>query len=285
MKNDNTNLASRQKNRASKNKSPVWRIGLTFLGVLLVVSLAVNGYFIHNKIQAEQAAKHVYSHRGASGEEVEHTFSAYDLAIQYGSNYIEQDLVTSKDGTLYVSHDLSAKKITGVDKLYADLTDQEIDALKTTSGEAILTLQSVFDRYGEQVNYVIELKENDQQTALFQEIVAKNNLKDKIIVQSSSHEPLDKLEEVYPEMPKLLLVKKQEELTAALANKNVDIISVNKSLMNEENVKLVHDKHKMFNAWTLDTTNEIKSAITLGVDTYFTDFTAKALSLEAQFRK
>lgn len=285
MKNDNTNLASRQKNRASKSKSPVWRIGLAFLGVLLGASLAVNGYFIHNKMQAEQASKHVYSHRGASGEEVEHTFSAYDLAIQYGSNYIEQDLVTSKDGTLYVSHDLSAKKITGVDKLYADLTDQEIDALKTTSGEAILTLQSVFDRYGEQVNYVIELKENDQQTVLFQEIVTKNNLKDKIIVQASSHEPLDKLEEVYPEMPKLLLVKKQEELAAAMANKNVDIISVNKSLMNEENVKLVHDKHKMFNAWTLDTTNEIKSAITLGVDTYFTDFTAKALSLEEQFRK
>ncbi|MEO1781207.1 glycerophosphodiester phosphodiesterase family protein [Enterococcus diestrammenae] len=66
------------------------------------------------------------------------------LAIQYGSKYIEQDLVTSKQGTLYVSHDLSAKRLTGVDKQFSDMTDVEINVLKTIIGESILSLRDVF---------------------------------------------------------------------------------------------------------------------------------------------
>ena len=49
-------------------------------------------------------ADHVYSHRGSKGSN-EHTFEAYDEAIKAGSHNIEQDVVVSRDGTLYVSHD------------------------------------------------------------------------------------------------------------------------------------------------------------------------------------
>ena len=55
----------------------------------------------------EMIASHVYSHRGSDGDE-EHSFKAYDAAIEAGSRYIEQDVVISADGILYVSHDLNA---------------------------------------------------------------------------------------------------------------------------------------------------------------------------------
>lgn len=232
----------------------------------------------------ESSTDHVFSHRGASGEETEHTFSAYDLAMLYGSKYIEQDLVTSKDGTLYVSHDLSAKRITGVDNLYSQMTDEEIDQLKTEEGEPILTLQSIFDKYGKTIHYVIELKENSVQTQKFKEIVAKNKMEKNIIVQASNLEPLKKLEKQYPEMPKLLLVKDQKELRRSVQYPEVDIISVNKKLMTEENVALVHDCGKKFNVWTVNSIQEITKAIDLGVDSYFTDYTAKALALEKKYR-
>ncbi|WP_094243318.1 glycerophosphodiester phosphodiesterase [Tetragenococcus halophilus] len=83
---------------------------------------------------------YVISHRGASGEEVEHTFKAYDLALDYGTKYIEQDLVTSKDGTLYISHDENAERIAGVDKNYNDMSDKEIDHLKTEDNQHILSV-------------------------------------------------------------------------------------------------------------------------------------------------
>ena len=72
-----------------------------------------------------------------------------------------------------LSHDLSAKRITGVDKLFVDMTDDEISDLRTEDNEKILSLQDVFNRYGNTVNYVIELKENSNQTKLFEDLVKK----------------------------------------------------------------------------------------------------------------
>ncbi|MEP0918071.1 esterase-like activity of phytase family protein [Leptolyngbya sp. DQ-M1] len=47
----------------------------------------------------------VIGHRGASGERPEHTIAAYQLAIQRGADFIEPDLVTTKDGVLIARHE------------------------------------------------------------------------------------------------------------------------------------------------------------------------------------
>ena len=51
------------------------------------------------------AAVLVIGHRGASGYRPEHTLAAYELAIAQGANYIEPDLVMSKDGQLLARHE------------------------------------------------------------------------------------------------------------------------------------------------------------------------------------
>jgi glycerophosphoryl diester phosphodiesterase len=47
----------------------------------------------------------VIAHRGASGERPEHTLAAYRLAIAEGCDFIEPDLVATKDGHLVVRHE------------------------------------------------------------------------------------------------------------------------------------------------------------------------------------
>jgi glycerophosphoryl diester phosphodiesterase len=47
----------------------------------------------------------VIAHRGASAERPEHTLSAYELAIDQRCDYVEPDLVFSKDGVLIVRHE------------------------------------------------------------------------------------------------------------------------------------------------------------------------------------
>ena len=47
----------------------------------------------------------IIAHRGASGYVPEHTLAAYALAVLQGADYIEPDLVTSKDGQLVARHD------------------------------------------------------------------------------------------------------------------------------------------------------------------------------------
>jgi glycerophosphoryl diester phosphodiesterase len=47
----------------------------------------------------------VIAHRGCSGERPEHTLLAYERAIDQGADFIEPDLVVTKDGHLVVRHE------------------------------------------------------------------------------------------------------------------------------------------------------------------------------------
>ena len=47
----------------------------------------------------------VIGHRGASGYRPEHTLEAYKLAIEQGADFIEPDLVSTKDGVLIARHE------------------------------------------------------------------------------------------------------------------------------------------------------------------------------------
>lgn len=56
----------------------------------------------------------VIGHRGASGYRPEHTLAAYKLAIQLGADYVEPDLVATKDGVLVARHENEISTTTDV---------------------------------------------------------------------------------------------------------------------------------------------------------------------------
>src|SRR5687768_5973845 len=47
----------------------------------------------------------VIAHRGASGYRPEHTLAGYTLAIEMGADFIEPDLVLTRDGVLVARHE------------------------------------------------------------------------------------------------------------------------------------------------------------------------------------
>ena len=262
--------------------------GIIITAVVLFVVLIAVGLFLKFKSR-DIPQNHIYSHRGAPAYAVEHTYESYDIAIAQGTKFIEQDLVISKDGTLYISHDLSAKRITGTDKEFSNMTDNEIEELRTLNDEKIHKLSDIFERYGKNINYVIEFKDGKTQINPFVGLVDKYGLKEKIIVQSRHIEVLEELEKIYPKMKKLFLVYTQEQIDDVAENKDdysfVDIVSVNEQFMTKENCKKIQKADKEFNVWTLNTEEQIKKAIETGVDTYFTDATDVAIAAEKKYRK
>jgi glycerophosphoryl diester phosphodiesterase len=56
----------------------------------------------------------VIGHRGASGYRPEHTLASYQLAIDLGADFIEPDLVSTKDGFLIARHEVNIKDTTNV---------------------------------------------------------------------------------------------------------------------------------------------------------------------------
>ena len=77
----------------------------------------------------------VIAHRGASGERPEHTLMAYRLAIEEGCDFIEPDLVVTKDGQLVVRHENEIGGTTDVathPEFAVRKTDKVIDGEKLT---------------------------------------------------------------------------------------------------------------------------------------------------------
>jgi glycerophosphoryl diester phosphodiesterase len=56
----------------------------------------------------------VIGHRGASGHRPEHTLASYELAVDLGADFIEPDLVSTRDGTLVARHENEISETTDV---------------------------------------------------------------------------------------------------------------------------------------------------------------------------
>lgn len=66
------------------------------------------------QVAPAMAEPFVIAHRGASGERPEHTLAAYERAIDQGADYIEPDLVLTKDGVLVARHENEVSGTTDV---------------------------------------------------------------------------------------------------------------------------------------------------------------------------
>ncbi len=71
--------------------------GLARITLFLLMSLI--------PLSVVQAEPILIAHRGASGERPEHTLAAYERAIDQGADFIEPDLVLTKDGVLVARHE------------------------------------------------------------------------------------------------------------------------------------------------------------------------------------
>jgi glycerophosphoryl diester phosphodiesterase len=87
------------------------------------------------KMAASASDPIIIAHRGASGERPEHTIAAYTLAIEQGVDYIEPDLVLTKDGVLVARHENEISETTDVSskpEFAGRKTSKTIDGQKMT---------------------------------------------------------------------------------------------------------------------------------------------------------
>lgn len=115
---------------------------------LLVASMILASSVAGMAHAVEPVAKDkvVIAHRGASGYLPEHSLPAKAMAYAQGADYLEQDLVMTKDNELVVLHDHYLDRVTDVaerfpdrarkdGRYYAiDFTLPEIKSLKFTEG-------------------------------------------------------------------------------------------------------------------------------------------------------
>lgn len=96
---------------------------MKLLSIIMVSMFTINAY----------ARPIIIGHRGASGHRPEHTLASYSLAIEFGADFIEPDLVMTKDGVLIARHENEISETTDVALKFPDRkTTKIIDGEKKT---------------------------------------------------------------------------------------------------------------------------------------------------------
>lgn len=89
---------------------------LTFVCMLLVILLISQ----FNPSLGQSMNPIIIAHRGASGYVPEHTLEGVAMAHAFGADFIEQDLVLSKDDIPVVLHDIDLEPVTNVAEKFPD---------------------------------------------------------------------------------------------------------------------------------------------------------------------
>ena len=239
-------------------------------------------------------------HRGASAYAPEHTFAAYDLALEQGADYIEIDLQMTADGVLVALHDKTLNRTAdapeGVPEQYcrglvSKKTLEQIQMCDAGSwfspdyaGEQIPTLEEIFQRYGTSVNYYIETKNPDAAPGMEEELVRLLGEYDliepaaenwQVLIQSFSAESLMKIHELEPSLP---LIQLYWAGTSKSIQRDLDAVSEYavgigpyKQDVDAALVEAAHQRCLAVHPYTVNTEEEMEALIALGVDGMFTN--------------
>ncbi len=100
----------------------------------------------------------ILGHRGASANAPENTLLSFSLAQAQGADGIEFDVQLSADGWPMVIHDSNLERTTNGQGRVHQLTVAELKALDAGEGQPIPTLDEVFETFGPNFLYNVELK-------------------------------------------------------------------------------------------------------------------------------
>ncbi|MFQ6171155.1 glycerophosphodiester phosphodiesterase [Oryzobacter sp. R7] len=239
----------------------------------------------------------VIGHRGSSAAAPENTLASIRLALKQGADYIENDIMRTKDGHLVVTHDLSLAKTTNVEQVFpertsyrvADYTLAEIKQLdagiwfgQQFAGERILTLREWVEAVGSSAGMLLEAKDPwafpGIETDIDKELRSIPTFvqalrKGKVIMQAGDEAWLRSYHQLAPDVPVALLYYTRptdEQLVAA----STWVDAVNPALGNIDKaiVDRTHELGLKTYVWTVNHGSDMNRGIDWGVDGIITDY-------------
>lgn len=225
----------------------------------------------------------ITAHRGASGYAPENTLAAIQLAIQMKADYIEIDVRQTADKKIILLHDKTLKRTTGLNKKVSDLKYSEIDELdvgswfsNVFSSEKIPTLEQVLIVVRGKLKVNIELKEagNIEFALNALSVVNAAQMLEDTVFTSFDIDLIKAIKERSPEAKIGLILSRKPSSKIFLTN--LDVISINRLLVNRKLVTMAKKHGKEVHVWTVNSIREIKKFKEMSVDNIITNYPDKA---------
>ena len=156
---DHNEISEKLVNNLNENKKKS-RFVVTLTTVIIVVAVLVNGFNMYGN-GVNKNIKTI-AHRGYVAKGVENSIEALEGAAEVGADYVEFDIILTKDNKFVVMHDYNLKRLAGLNKRVQDMNFDEVVGLTIKQGDftsKIPSLEEFVNKAKElNMNLVIELK-------------------------------------------------------------------------------------------------------------------------------
>jgi glycerophosphoryl diester phosphodiesterase len=228
----------------------------------------------------------VLAHRGASAYAPENTFASFDLALQMGAPAFETDVRATANGHLVLLHDASVDRTTDGHGPVSSLTLAEVKALDAGSwfssrfaGQRIPTLGEFLSTYGSKAIIRLEVKARDIEAQLVAEVKGAVDLS-QVEFSSFSPESVARLCTLVPEARVGRLISEVDaEIIAEAVARGVRFLSVHANALSAEAIRAGRAAGLEVGAWGVNDDRLLAKMLSLGVDSFTTNWPDRALRL------
>lgn len=161
------------------------------IGVYLIVLTFINSNFLKTVIYKSET--NIIAHRGGYTKvAVENSIEAMEAAVPFEPDYIEIDVMETKDGKFIIFHDKNIRRLTGINREISDMTLAETRNLTLQVGELtakIPTLEEFIDKAQDlDLKLLLEIKTHGKESPdmlnRFVDVLKDKGVDDEFLVQS-----------------------------------------------------------------------------------------------------
>lgn len=260
-------------------------LSVAFVAVIGLASAEMLVFFRNGTFFLAEALDElcITAHRGASDGAPENTAAAIELAIREAADYVELDVRLTADGVPVLLHDAALFRTTRVpgyiwEVTYAELSEYDAGSSysKDFAGERIPCLEEVFERYGGEIGFNIELKTSDDRTLAEKVVglVEQYHLEQSCVITSSSYQQLVWVKELNEELKTGYILS--FVYGDFYKSEAADFFSIYAGFISENVVEKAHLLGKEVHAWTINREDDLKRMKAMGVDNIITNKPAYA---------
>ncbi|MBF2369322.1 glycerophosphoryl diester phosphodiesterase membrane domain-containing protein [Listeria welshimeri] len=258
-------------------------------GIIIFIIFSSFNVYAVNATLYEPNTK-IIAHRGDTVNAVENTVEAIESAAKAGADYSEIDIQETKDHQFVVFHDMTLRRLAGSSKRVADMTLQELQQTKITSGAYSSHIAS-FDEIinaakKNKIDLLVEVKlhggESSDMVEQFITLLKKEKVADKYLVQSLNQPVIEKIEHADPSLETGIILALN---IGNLPKTSADFIVLEDFSINKRILTQAKQNNKKVFVWTVNKEKLMQMYLRKNIDGIITNYPKKAIELRDSFNK
>ena len=269
---DHNEISEKLVNNLNENKKKS-RLVVTLTTVIIVVAVLMNGFNMYGNGVNKNIE--TIAHRGYVAKGVENSIEALEGAAEVGADYVEFDIILTKDNKFVVMHDYNLKRLAGLNKRVQDMNFDEVVGLTIKQGDytsKIPSLEEFVNKAKElNMNLVIELKPHGAEPPNYIDILIDEIKRLKLEnykFMSLNPKVMEELETKVPNLETGYVIPLQ---FGNFHHSNVDFFVIEDFSYRDRLVEQARKENKQVFVWTINDSALITKYLQSPVDAIITD--------------